>query len=181
MDSVIDAWREKLLAHEREASALRGGSGGHGHGHGHGGHSHGGHDGHGHGPGGHGGFTYSNRPQDPFRTDDPVLNALYAALPSNATVLDVGGGAGRYALPLATRARHVTVVEPSADSVEMLKSAPPRPASPTSPSSTSPGRTPRPPRPTWCSAPSSSTTSRTPGPSSPSCSATPPAASWSSR
>ena len=119
MDSVIDAWREKLLAHEREASALRGSSGGHGHGHGHGGHGHGGH-GHGHGPGGHGGFTYSNRPQDPFRTDDPVLNALYAALPPDATVLDVGGGAGRYALPLATRARHVTVVEPSADSVEML-------------------------------------------------------------
>ncbi len=116
MDSVIDAWREQIEAHERDASALRGGDGHHGHGHG--GHGHGGH---GHGPGGHGGFTYSNRPQDPFRTDDPVLNALYAVLPSNATVLDVGGGAGRYALPLATRARHVTVVEPSADSVEMLK------------------------------------------------------------
>ena len=36
-------------------------------------------------------------------------------------MLDVGGGAGRYALPLATRAKHVTVVEPSEDSVEMLK------------------------------------------------------------
>ena len=31
------------------------------------------------------------------------------------------GGAGRYALALATRARHVTVVEPSEDSVELLK------------------------------------------------------------
>ena len=116
MNSVIDSWRERLEAHEREAAALRGG----GHGHGHEGHGHGGH-GHAHVPGGHGGFTYSNRPQDPFRTDDPVLNALYAALPAGATVLDVGGGAGRFALPLATRARHVTVVEPSADSVEMLK------------------------------------------------------------
>ncbi len=108
MDSVINAWREKLLAHERESSALRGGEG-----HGHGDHAH--------VPGGHGGFTYSNRPQDPYRTDDPVLNALYAALPPDATVLDVGGGAGRYALPLATRARHVTVVEPSEDSVQQLQ------------------------------------------------------------
>ena len=118
MDSVINAWREKLLAHERESSALRGGEG-----HGHGGHGHGDHA-HGHGghvPGGHGGFTYSNRPQDPYRTDDPVLNALFAALSPDATVLDVGGGAGRYALPLATRARHVTVVEPSEDSVEQLQ------------------------------------------------------------
>ena len=40
----------------------------------------------------------------------------------DTTVLDVGGGSGRYALPLATRAKHVTVVEPSADSVEMLRS-----------------------------------------------------------
>ena len=108
MDSVIDAWREKLLAHEREAAALRGGDG-HGHGHAH-------------VPGGHGGFTYSNRPLDVHRTDDPVLNALYDALPEGATVLDVGGGAGRFALPLATRARHVTVVEPSTDSCEALQS-----------------------------------------------------------
>ena len=40
----------------------------------------------------------------------------------DTTVLDVGGGAGKFALPLATRAKHVTVVEPSADSVEMLRS-----------------------------------------------------------
>ena len=120
MDSVIDAWREQIMAHERDASALRGGDA---HGHGHGGYGHGGHEhGHAHVPGGHGGFNYSNRPLDPYRTDDPVLNALYAALSPDATVLDVGGGAGRYALPLATRVKHVTVVEPSADSVEMLRS-----------------------------------------------------------
>ena len=114
MNSVIDAWRERLEAHEREAAALRGGGHGHeGHGHGHGGHAH--------VPGGHGGFTYSNRPLDVHRTDDPVLNALYDTLPKGATVLDVGGGAGRFALPLATRVRHVTVVEPSTDSVEMLR------------------------------------------------------------
>ncbi len=114
MDSVIDAWREQIMAHERDASALRGGDG---HGHGHSGHEHG----HAHGHGGHGGFAYSNRPLDPFRTDDPVLNSLFAVVGPDTTVLDVGGGAGRFALPLATRTKHVTVVEPSADAVEMLK------------------------------------------------------------
>ena len=119
MNAVIDAWREKLLAHERDAAALRGGDA-HGHGHAHGGHGH--EHGHAHVPGGHGGFNYSNRPLDPYRTDDPVLNSLFAAVGPDTTVLDVGGGAGKYALPLATRAKHVTVVEPSADSVEMLQS-----------------------------------------------------------
>ena len=104
MPSVFDAWRDQILAHERDAAALRGG--GHEHGHGH--------------P--HGGFTYANRPLDVNRDDDPVLNALYAAVGADAHVLDVGGGAGRFAQPLATRAERVTVVEPSADSVELLQS-----------------------------------------------------------
>ena len=113
MSSAIDAWREQILAHERDAAAL---GGGHGHGHGRGrGH------GHGHGGGHGGGFSQANRPLDPYRTDDAVLNALYAVLGKDADVLDVGGGAGRYALPLATRSRHVTVVEPSEDSVDLLK------------------------------------------------------------
>ena len=99
MSSAIDTWREQILAHERDTAALRGG---HGHGHG-------------------GGFGHASRPLDPYRTDDPVLNGLYAVLGKDADVLDVGGGAGRYALPLATRARRVTVVEPSEDSIELLK------------------------------------------------------------
>ena len=107
MTSVFDAWRERIEAHERDAAAF---GGGHGHGHGHR---------HGHGQG-HRAFTNANRPLDPYRTDDPVLNGLFAVLGKDADILDVGGGAGRYALPLATRAKHVTVVEPSADSVEML-------------------------------------------------------------
>ncbi len=103
-DSAFDAWREQIAAHERDSAALRGGGQGHGHGH------------------NHRAFERANRPLDPHRADDAVLNALYAILEPNAEVLDVGGGAGRFALPLATRARSVTVVEPSADSVEMLKS-----------------------------------------------------------
>ena len=105
MNSAFDAWRDQILAHERDTSALSGGEHGHGHGHGH----------------AHRAFRRANRPLDPWRDDDPVLNGLYAVLGTDADVLDVGGGAGRFALPLATRARHVTVVEPSMDSVEVLK------------------------------------------------------------
>ena len=104
MDSVIQAWREQMLAHDQEMAALRGGEYQHGQGQGH-----------------RGGFSFANRPMDPFRKDDAVLNRLFAALGSGTEVLDVGGGAGRYALPLATRANRVTVVERSADSVELLE------------------------------------------------------------
>ena len=101
--SVVDAWHNQILAHDRDVTAL--GGDGHEHGQGH----------------GHRSFGHANRPLDPYRTDDPVLNSLYTALRTDADVLDVGGGAGRFALALATRAKHVTVVELSADSVEVLK------------------------------------------------------------
>ena len=101
MNSVSEAWRQQVLAHDRDMAALRGG-------------------GSGQGQGRAGGFT--NRPMDPYRTDDTALNALFAALGSGTEVLDVGGGTGRYALPLATRAERVTVVERSAESIELLNS-----------------------------------------------------------
>ena len=100
MNSVIEAWREQVLKFDREMEARRGG--GHGHGHGR--------------P-----PVYASRPMDPYRTDDPVVNGLFGLVGEDTEVLDVGGGAGRLALPLATRARHVTVVDPSEDSVELLK------------------------------------------------------------
>jgi SAM-dependent methyltransferase len=40
---------------------------------------------------------------DPTRTDDPVLDALLALVRSGETWLDVGAGAGRFALPIARR------------------------------------------------------------------------------
>jgi len=61
--------------------------------------------------------------QDPFRTDDPTLNALLRHVRPQDSVLDVGGGAGRFALPLALRCRRVTVVEPSQSMVEALTEA----------------------------------------------------------
>ena len=103
MNSVIDAWHDQILAHERDVAALRGD--GHEHDQGHGHHS----------------FGHANRPLDPYRTDDLVLNSLYPSLSTDADVLDVGGGAGRFALAPATRAKRVTVVEPSTDSVELLR------------------------------------------------------------
>lgn len=108
MNTVIEAWREQMQAYDRYMAALRGDEHEHEHGHGHG-----------HGNGRQR-FTYTSRPLDPFRTDDPVVNALLNILGTGAEVLDVGGGSGRLALPLATRAKHVTVVEPSEDSVELL-------------------------------------------------------------
>lgn len=101
MHSVFNAWREQILAHERDMQAVRG-------------------NGHEHGHGRPGGFGYANRPLDPCRTDDAALNGLFTALDSGTEVLDVGGGAGRFALPLATRAKRVTVVERSEDSLELL-------------------------------------------------------------
>ena len=44
---------------------------------------------------------------------DPFVAAVTESLRAGDTLLDVGAGAGRYAIPLASAARHVTAVEPS--------------------------------------------------------------------
>jgi len=51
---------------------------------------------------------------DPDRTDDPVVDALRARARPGDAWLDIGAGAGRYALPLARSVREVIAVEPSA-------------------------------------------------------------------
>lgn len=50
---------------------------------------------------------------DPLSTHEQVLNRIYRGLDLDTSLIDVGGGAGRYALPLALKCRHVTVIEPS--------------------------------------------------------------------
>ncbi len=51
---------------------------------------------------------------DPRRTDEPALAVLLATATDEQTWLDIGAGAGRYALPLALVVREVIAVEPSA-------------------------------------------------------------------
>ena len=50
---------------------------------------------------------------DPRRTGEPTLEALRSIAGSDETWLDIGAGAGRYALPLALQVRRLIAVEPS--------------------------------------------------------------------
>lgn len=50
---------------------------------------------------------------NPHRPLDPVLQAIADQLRPDDVLIDVGGGAGRLALPLALRCREVIVVDPS--------------------------------------------------------------------
>ncbi|MCY4652277.1 MAG: class I SAM-dependent methyltransferase [Dehalococcoidia bacterium] len=61
---------------------------------------------------------------DPYRTDDEILNVLLEMVSEDATVLDVGGGAGRFAIPIALRrGASATVVDPSPSMLEQLEGA----------------------------------------------------------
>jgi SAM-dependent methyltransferase len=50
---------------------------------------------------------------DPDRGDDPVLGELIALAKPGETWIDIGAGAGRYALPLARAVGEVIAIEPS--------------------------------------------------------------------
>ena len=50
---------------------------------------------------------------DPRRRDEPTLETLRSLLQPADTVLDIGAGGGRYALPLALVSRSVIAIEPS--------------------------------------------------------------------
>jgi 2-polyprenyl-3-methyl-5-hydroxy-6-metoxy-1,4-benzoquinol methylase len=58
---------------------------------------------------------------NPRRTDDVEVNRLLQQINPSATVFDIGGGAGRFALPLALQCQHVTVIEPSPSMPESLR------------------------------------------------------------
>ena len=58
---------------------------------------------------------------DPYRADDPLLDRLAQDLYREYTLLDVGAGGGRYALPLALKCAQVIAVEPSASMAQVLR------------------------------------------------------------
>ncbi|HUG47553.1 MAG TPA: class I SAM-dependent methyltransferase [Candidatus Limnocylindria bacterium] len=58
---------------------------------------------------------------DPRRSEDATLELLLRDAHPEETWLDIGAGAGRYALPLALRVEHVIAVEPSPRMVELLR------------------------------------------------------------
>jgi SAM-dependent methyltransferase len=59
---------------------------------------------------------------DPHRTGEEALDALLVLTEPDDRWLDIGAGAGRYALPLATRVAEVMAVEPSASMRNALRS-----------------------------------------------------------
>ena len=58
---------------------------------------------------------------DPHRTGDGLVEALRARLRPEDTLLDVGAGGGRLALPLALTCQSVTAVEPSPSMCAVLR------------------------------------------------------------
>ncbi|HEX3264987.1 MAG TPA: NTP transferase domain-containing protein [Candidatus Limnocylindrales bacterium] len=58
---------------------------------------------------------------DPDRTGDPVLDALRSHARPSDTWLDIGAGAGRYALPLARVVERVIALDPSRSMLEGLR------------------------------------------------------------
>lgn len=50
-----------------------------------------------------------------------LLDRVLSEVDGNSTVLDVGGGAGRFAVPIANNVDHVTVVEPSSAMIQALR------------------------------------------------------------
>jgi SAM-dependent methyltransferase len=58
---------------------------------------------------------------DPRRTDDAVLDRLLAIVETGDVWLDIGAGAGRYALPIALHAREVIAIDPSDGMLAVLR------------------------------------------------------------
>lgn len=58
---------------------------------------------------------------DPYRTNEEILNRLREFGDASSTWLDIGAGGGRYALPLALSSQKVIAVDPSPAQIETLR------------------------------------------------------------
>jgi SAM-dependent methyltransferase len=67
--------------------------------------------------------NHTSQLQRPASDDDLLLECAQALLGPQTTVLDVGAGAGRYAIPFARRAASLTAVEPDATMARLLGTA----------------------------------------------------------
>lgn len=61
--------------------------------------------------------------EDPDRTGDAVLDKLRTHARSDDTWIDIGAGAGRYALPLARSVRTVVALDPSRSMLDALRAS----------------------------------------------------------
>ena len=58
--------------------------------------------------------------EEPSRAGDPLVESLLEFVEADQTVLDVGAGGGRLALPIALKCRSLVAVEPSASMASVL-------------------------------------------------------------
>jgi SAM-dependent methyltransferase len=58
---------------------------------------------------------------EPRRSDDAILDILLSLVRTGESWLDIGAGAGRYALPLALRADRVVAIDPSLAMLQALR------------------------------------------------------------
>ena len=59
--------------------------------------------------------------ENPFRKEDPLIERLLEEFVECETIIDVGGGAGRFALPLSLEKEGITVVDSSKSMLEELR------------------------------------------------------------
>ena len=96
--SAIDHWRQMILREHAQTDRIRGPR-----------------------PTDHWTQLARNFKDDPHRTGDEMVDELRARVKPSETLIDVGAGGGRLALPLALTCSHVNAVEPSPSMCEVLR------------------------------------------------------------
>ena len=96
--SAVDHWRQMILREHAQTDRIRGPR-----------------------PTDHWTQLARNFKDDPYRNGDEMLDELRARVKPGETLIDVGAGGGRLALPLALTCSHVYAVEPSPSMCAVLR------------------------------------------------------------